>query len=240
LSASTTYYVSALSAAGCSSTSRLAVVATIHTVPTVSSVTDGSYCGTGSVVLGATASVGTIKWYDALAAGNLLYTGNTYTTGSLSVSATYYAEAINNGCSSVARTAVNATIKNIPLITNSVPTVSAGASTTFCEGGSVLLSSTGAAGYALQFNGASSQYVQASASSLPTGNSSFTIEAWAKTAGTSSMSILNWGTSKSGQQSAMRIVNGHLYFDGGSNNLEGSTTINDGNWRRYCTYKQFY
>lgn len=53
--------------------------------------TGASDCGPASLTLNAAGS-GTVNWYDAATAGNLLFTGNTYTTPVLSSTATYYAE----------------------------------------------------------------------------------------------------------------------------------------------------
>jgi PKD repeat protein len=52
---------------------------------------NGSICGPGMVTLMANAG-GTINWYDAATAGNLLYTGNTFLTPNLTTTSTYYAE----------------------------------------------------------------------------------------------------------------------------------------------------
>lgn len=53
--------------------------------------TDGSVCGPGMVTLTANAS-GTINWYDAATSGNLLYTGSSYVTPTLTSTTTYYAQ----------------------------------------------------------------------------------------------------------------------------------------------------
>jgi hypothetical protein len=78
--------------------------------PTVTGTTPASGCGVGTVNLAATASAGTIKWYDASSGGTLLHTGTSFTTPSLSSSTTYYAEAVHVTCVSAARTAVTATV----------------------------------------------------------------------------------------------------------------------------------
>ena len=52
---------------------------------------NGSSCGPGVVSLTATGS-GNINWYDAITAGNLLYTGNTFQTPNLTSTTTYYVE----------------------------------------------------------------------------------------------------------------------------------------------------
>ena len=82
----------------------------IQSTPVVVSSTPGSSCGTGTVNISATAGSGYISWYDASTGGNLLGTGNTYTTPSISATTTYYAEAVNGALVSSARTAVTATI----------------------------------------------------------------------------------------------------------------------------------
>ncbi|GLH74127.1 hypothetical protein GETHLI_26290 [Geothrix limicola] len=79
-------------------------------VPTVLSTTPAARSGNGSVMLGAQASnSGTISWYTTLSGGTALWTGNSFTTPSLSATTTYYAEASNGVCPSP-RVAVVATV----------------------------------------------------------------------------------------------------------------------------------
>jgi len=67
--------------------------------PQVESVTGASRCGTGSSVLSATASTGTIKWYNVETGGNALKTASTYTTpSSTSATTTYYVGLTVSGC----------------------------------------------------------------------------------------------------------------------------------------------
>jgi hypothetical protein len=124
---------------------------------------------------------------------------------------------------------VQATIKSVPLVSSAVPSIAAGGATTFCAGDSVLLTSAGASGYALQFNGVD-QYVEASVGTLPIGNAVFTMELWMKSSSSATAMLLNWGTSTGNQQTAMRLANGHLQFVGGGVVVEGTASINDGNW----------
>jgi hypothetical protein len=115
ISANTTYYVDA-TANGCTS-ARTAVLATIATSPSISSIINGSRCNTGTVNLSATPSSGaTIKWYSAATGGTLLATGNSYTTPSLSTTTTYFAEATAGSCIQPSRTAVTATINTTPVV----------------------------------------------------------------------------------------------------------------------------
>ncbi|MBF4518544.1 T9SS type B sorting domain-containing protein [Flavobacterium sp. ANB] len=81
------------------------------TIPQITINTPAPICDSGSFILNATATAGaTIKWYDAATGGNLLRTGNTYTTPTITSSTTYYADA---GCESN-RKSVIATINTTP------------------------------------------------------------------------------------------------------------------------------
>lgn len=115
LTNSAIYYVSA-TYNGCSSGARTAVNATIKAIPTVSSVTNNSRCGAGSVAIGASTSLGTIDWYAASTGGTSLGTGTTFNTPSISTTTTYYAEVTSLGCVSASRAAVTATIVPVPVI----------------------------------------------------------------------------------------------------------------------------
>ncbi|SDZ42706.1 hypothetical protein SAMN05444397_106312, partial [Flavobacterium aquidurense] len=132
-----TYYV-ACSGSSC----RAAVDFVIKEIPAITGSTPASRCGEGTVTLGATASGGTINWYAASSGGPSLGTGTTFITPSLSASTSYYVEATNNGCTTLSRTEVRATI-------NIVPTISAIESSR-CGAGTLTLNavaSTGATVY---------------------------------------------------------------------------------------------
>jgi hypothetical protein len=109
ITTTTNYYAGAYNN-GCVSTSRSTVTATIRSVPTITSVTNASRVGPGTVNLSASASAGTINWYDTSAGGSSLGTGTSFTTPSLTATKTYYVDATNNSCTTTARTAVTATI----------------------------------------------------------------------------------------------------------------------------------
>ncbi|MBP7497158.1 MAG: T9SS type A sorting domain-containing protein, partial [Bacteroidales bacterium] len=106
---------------------------TVIDYPTITGTTPGSRCGEGTVNLVATASAGDIKWYEEVSGGDLLYTGNNWTTPSLTVSRTYYVGADNNGCISTSRTSITATINANTNITYhpSDATAKLGGSTSF-------------------------------------------------------------------------------------------------------------
>ncbi len=109
ITVSTTYYVEADN--GCVSPSRKAIQAIIDPIPAAPSSSNMSRCGTGTVSLSATGS-GQLYWYSAATGGTLLFTGNPFTTPSISTSTNYYVETGNN-CRS-ARTTVQAIINSIP------------------------------------------------------------------------------------------------------------------------------
>lgn len=139
LSTTTTYYVSTVSPAGCESTTRTAVTATINPIPDAPGAVSAARCGAGTVQLGATGAPanGSYRWYTASSGGTAIpdETGANYTTPELSTTTTYYVSTVSDaGCESTTRTAVTATINTIP--TASVTTSGA---TTFCQGGQVIL-----------------------------------------------------------------------------------------------------
>src|SRR6185437_6338182 len=123
ISVTTTYYVTAVSATGCESAPRTAVVATVNALPTAPTVTNGSRCGTGTVVLSATGSPTTYNWYAAVSGGISLATTTSYTTPSISTTTTYYVTTVSVvGCESAPRTAVVATVNpNLPVSVTIAP-----------------------------------------------------------------------------------------------------------------------
>jgi gliding motility-associated-like protein len=99
-------------------------VATLTSNPT-------AVCDSGSFTLNATATTGaTINWYDSAVGGNLLATGNSYTTPILNTTTTFYVDA---GCES--------NRKSIIATVNATPTTPVATSTTVynCGPGSVTI-----------------------------------------------------------------------------------------------------
>lgn len=91
-------------------------------------------CDSGTFTFTATATAGaTISWYDAAVGGNLLGTGNTYTTPTINTTTTYYVDA---GCESN-RKSVTATV-------NMTPTTPVAGQTSYsnCGPGSVTISAS--------------------------------------------------------------------------------------------------
>jgi len=103
------YSVTAKSAAGCISQAASVTINDQPLAPAIQSatVTPTSVIGSGQVLFSATASSGTIKWYDAPTGGTEITDLNPI----ISVTTTYYAEAITDaGCVSTSRTPVTATV----------------------------------------------------------------------------------------------------------------------------------
>jgi|GEM_PF-412792 len=73
-------------------------------------------CTGGTMTFTATASEGEIYWYDAPIGGNLVETGDTFTTPSLTSSKTYYVSASPEGCATTQRIAVEAIIDTTPVV----------------------------------------------------------------------------------------------------------------------------
>lgn len=86
-------------------------------IPSILSTTPATKCDPGILTLQATASIGTINWYDQNSGGNLVGSGSSFTTPFLSATTTYYVSTTSGGCTTN-RTAVVATINLIPTITS--------------------------------------------------------------------------------------------------------------------------
>jgi len=120
-------------------------------IPTLTSMTPASRCGTGTVNLSATSSPGSdINWFTAPTGGIPLWTGNIFTTPALSATTTYYAQAINQitGFKSEPRTAVVATVFSA---TPATPGIITGA-TTVCQNTSGLIYSVSPIAEATSYN----------------------------------------------------------------------------------------
>ena len=89
-------------------------------IPKIVSVDSAETCANSSVTLTATVSEGAIFWYDAITGGNLLETGNTFTTPVLNNSKTYYAAASPEGCETSDRLAAVVTVYAVPIANDPV------------------------------------------------------------------------------------------------------------------------
>ncbi len=95
---STTYYKMVIKDASGSACSTAPVKTITVNNPLITGTTPGSRCGTGAVIIAATANSGAdVKWYAAASGGTALFTGSTFTTPSISTTTTYYAAASQGG-----------------------------------------------------------------------------------------------------------------------------------------------
>lgn len=124
----------------CGTTNSASQTLTVKPSPTISGTTPASRCGTGTVVLTATGSAGTLSWYNTPAGGAAVGTGTSFTTPSISTSQNFYVSSTNAGCSS-ARSAVMATVnKDVTMTSNP-------SNTTICNGQSITLTAANGSAY---------------------------------------------------------------------------------------------
>jgi gliding motility-associated-like protein len=115
LTANTSYYVETTFNGVTSDRTKVNV--TVNVVPVPPTVADIQTCSGMPATLTATGSSGSYNWFDAAVGGNLVGTGNTYTTPALTTNTSYYVQAVFNGCSSTrARITVNVVV--VPYITS--------------------------------------------------------------------------------------------------------------------------
>lgn len=94
------------------------VASTSIYIPNIAATANATICESGSTTISAIPSEGTILWFDSLTGGTQLATGNSYSTPVLNSTTTYYATISINGCNSLERTAVIATVNQRPTITS--------------------------------------------------------------------------------------------------------------------------
>ncbi|PWA06767.1 T9SS type B sorting domain-containing protein [Flavobacterium psychrotolerans] len=90
-----------------------------------------SICGNNDVALEAISSAGNVNWYTSLTSTNIEATGTNLIIQNITKSITYYAEAVDRGCSNNIRIPVNVTLYALPDISDEELTI--------CEGESVSL-----------------------------------------------------------------------------------------------------
>lgn len=112
---------------------------TTITIPSITSTIGQSNCGEGSLTLSANASAGIVKWYASATGGTPIATGTTFTTPFLTQTTTYFVDAFETDCTTGTRTAVTATINQIPIVTATSPV-------TVCGNNTATLSATTTAG----------------------------------------------------------------------------------------------
>ncbi|MFD2524069.1 Ig-like domain-containing protein [Emticicia soli] len=141
------YTVTVTDAKGCTATATARVV--INPIPEAPAVVDVSRCGPGTVLLKATGCTGGVyRWYVNSTTSTILVTGDTYTTPTLSVDATYFVSCTQNSCESSTRNAIKAIITPVP----DAPTTNA---IERCGTGPVTLTADGCAGIVEWYEAAS-------------------------------------------------------------------------------------
>ena len=133
VSTSGTYTV-AVTSGGCTSATSAGTTVTVTALPATPTISAGgplTFCAGGSVVLTSSS-----------ASGNLWSTGATTQSITVSTSGTYTVAVTSGGCTSATSAGTTVTVTALP----ATPTISAGGPTTFCAGGSVVLTSSSATG----------------------------------------------------------------------------------------------
>lgn len=116
LNTTTTYYVE--TAIGSCASNRVPVEAQINNTPTITQANSPvTNCGPGAFNLTATPSVGNINWYSQIG-GTVVGNGLSYTTPIITANTTYYAEAINNGCTNNTKVPVQLKVYPLPAVTD--------------------------------------------------------------------------------------------------------------------------
>ncbi|HEU4889760.1 MAG TPA: hypothetical protein VFV49_17885 [Thermoanaerobaculia bacterium] len=130
---------------GCSSEASASTFVMVHPIPSTPTITPGgstTFCAGGSVTLNSSSATGN-QWY---LGGNPI-SGATNQAYVASAPGNYTVVVTTNGCSSVPSSATSVTVNPIP------PNPTIGGATSFCEGGSVTLTSSSATGNQWYRNG---------------------------------------------------------------------------------------
>ena len=151
ITAAGNYTVQVTNANGCQSASSVATVVTVNSLPATPTITTSgptTFCDGGNVTLSSSAGTSYL-WSN----GSTTQSINISTTGSYTVQVTNA-----SGCLSAASVATIITVNDLPI----TPTITAESPTTFCAGGSIILTSTAETSY-LWSNGATTPSINVTA-----------------------------------------------------------------------------
>jgi hypothetical protein len=140
-------YTVVATANGCPSAPSSATVVTVNPIPATPTITPGgptTFCAGGSVTLTSSSATGN-QWY---LNGNPIG-GQTNQAYVATASGSYTVVVTTSGCSSAASSATTVTVNPA----TPTPTITPGGPTTFCQGGSVTLTSSSATGNQWYLNG---------------------------------------------------------------------------------------
>ncbi len=149
VAATGTYTVTASNGCGTNATAQVPVTVNALPTPTISAGGPTTFCAGGSVVLTSSSATGNV-WSPG---------GATTQSITVSSSGTYSVTVTSNGCSGTS-TGTAVTVNPNP----ATPTITAGGPTTFCAGGSVVLTSSSATGNVWSPGGATTQSITVSSS----------------------------------------------------------------------------
>ncbi|MCZ8217317.1 MAG: hypothetical protein O9262_13815, partial [Cyclobacteriaceae bacterium] len=116
LQGTTTYHISTFNSSTTCESNRVAVVATVNTIPQNPNVNSNSRCGSGLISLSASPGAGgdNVKWFSTSSGATLITTGTLYQP-TLSSTTTYYVSSLNStGYCESSRVPITATIHTIP------------------------------------------------------------------------------------------------------------------------------
>ncbi|HEX7152528.1 MAG TPA: carboxypeptidase regulatory-like domain-containing protein [Thermoanaerobaculia bacterium] len=140
-------YTVVVTASGCASAPSAATSVTVNPIPATPTITPGgptTFCAGGSVLLTSSSASGNQWFLDGNPIG-----GATNATYSATATGNYTVVVTASGCASAPSAATSVTVNPIP----ATPTITPGGPTTFCTGGSVLLTSSSATGNQWFLNG---------------------------------------------------------------------------------------
>jgi gliding motility-associated-like protein len=120
ITTTTNYYALASADGTCENGQRVKIEIAVNPIPSITTVQNTTICGAGSGILSATASGGTVNWYNTATGGTLLATGTSFTSPIINNTTTYYVDATENGCTTLSRTPVviNVQYTNAPTATS--------------------------------------------------------------------------------------------------------------------------
>lgn len=140
LTANDSFYVAAVSTAGCAS-SRTKVNVTVNAIPAAPNVAvQPTICAGSTATIISDVTAGSRKWYTVATGGTSIYTGDTLVTAALTANTNYYVENNVNSCISTTRTLVKVTVNALP----TAPVITTPAA--ICSGNSAMIIANSGAG----------------------------------------------------------------------------------------------